>query len=60
VARRGRIADVERELRFKDERINESKDEIDGERESVHASLTTAPIGFLRAAFATRLGSIQR
>ena len=31
--RRGSIADLERELRFKDERINESKDEIDGERE---------------------------
>ena len=30
MARRGRIADLERELRFKDERINESKDEIDG------------------------------
>jgi hypothetical protein len=30
VARHGRIADLERELRFKDERINESKDEIDG------------------------------
>jgi uncharacterized coiled-coil protein SlyX len=28
-----RIADLEHELRFKDERINELKDEIDGERD---------------------------